>query len=481
LASDEIWRRDLWSAVARTLTAHAVMLRDTSILDDDSAAALLTAIDSVRRAEPPAIDGSLHLVGAFDERFDSLTAPSSAGASGIGRARHDVAATAQRLVLRDRSLALMASTNAARGALIELAESHVFTLMPAWSGSSPLQPTNFAHFLSGVIAPLGRAARRLLAAYEDIDRSALGAAALAGPGLPVDRDETSDLLGAEGPAESTFDALAAVDHLTSVGHAAAGTVQPLRRLVSEILLWLRADPNAVRLEDELLAPSDPSLPHFRPAAALDRLIAQARFVEAQAATIDTLAGVIPYGATGEQADAAAETAARSLTEAANVAAAFTTLVSGPIEVNRAWLARNAGRGLITTGDLGEFLMAEEGLPPSAAREIATLIAQRAQQESLEASAITPALIDSAAMLVIGRELGVELERLGAYLAPRRFIEKRTVMGGPAAPAIREYLQHERERLQGDERWLDERRRRIDYASENLEIRAREILAAATAG
>src|SRR5688572_31844556 len=30
---------------------------------------------------------------------------------------------------------------------------------------------------------------------------------------------------------------------------------------------------------------------------------------------------------------------------------------------------------------------------------------------------------------IGRELGIEIERLGAYLAPRRFIEKRTVLGG----------------------------------------------------
>ena len=107
-----------------------------------------------------------------------------------------------------------------------------------------------------------------------------------------------------------------------------------------------------------------------------------------------------------------------------------------------------------------------------------MTAGRARQEGLEASAITPAMIDAAALLVIGRELGIEIERLGAYLAPRRFIEKRTVLGGPAAPAVREYLTLERNRLEADRRWLEEKRRRIALAEENLEIRTREILDAA---
>jgi argininosuccinate lyase len=153
------------------------------------------------------------------------------------------------------------------------------------------------------------------------------------------------------------------------------------------------------------------------------------------------------------------------------------VVGGPIEINRAWLARNAGHALVTSGDLADFFMAEEELNPSAAREIAALTASRAGQEGLEASAITPAMIDAAALLVIGRELGIEIERLGAYLAPRRFIEKRTVLGGPAATAIREYLSLERNRLETDRRWLEEKRRRIALAEENLEIRTREILEA----
>jgi argininosuccinate lyase len=481
MAVDDAWQKAMWEAIGRGLAAHAVMLRDAEIVDDAIAAALLTAIDSAGRGQPAQVTGSLALVGAFDDRVDSLIAPGAVGAGRIARARHDLAVTAQRLVMRDRALTLVAAMDATRTALIDLAENHVFTLLPVWSGASPLQPTNLAHFLSGTIAPLSRAARRLHGAYDELDRSPLGAAALAGPGLQIDRDETADLLGSEGPVESTFDAVSAVDHLVAVGDAAAAAVTPVRRLVAELLEWLRTEPQAIRLADELLAPTDANLPHYRPPATLAEIVTEARHVEYDAAKIARLASEIAYGPTGEMADGAADMATAALSRAATIHESFASLISGAIEFNRAWLARTAGRGLVTTGDLADLLMAEEGLDPVAARNIAALVANRASNEGLEASDITPAMIDAAALLVIGRELGIEIERLGGYLAPRRFIEKRTVLGGPAPSSIREYLALERGRLEEDRRWLAAKRQRIALAEENLEIRTHEILSAAPSG
>lgn len=481
MSEPETMRRAMWDAVARGATAHMVMLRDAAIVDDAMAASVLTAIDGVRRGEPSHAAGSLELVGMFDDRVDSLTPPGAVAAIRIARARHDLAATAQRLVLRDGALALAGAIDAARFALLVLAEDHVFTLMQAWSGSSQLQPTNLAHFLTGAIASLGRAARFLQTVFVEIDRSPLGAGALAGPGFPIDRDQTADLLGMEGPIQSTFDALAAVDHFIAAANAAASTVAPFRRLVAEILLWLRADASVIRLDESLTAPADLALPHFRPPVALEHIVAQARAVESEADAAVRLAREIPLGPIGESADLAMYAAANALSGATDLAAAFASIIGRSIEFNRASLARNAGRAHATSGDLADFLMADEGLPPAAARDIAALTARQAAQEGLEASGITPAMIDAAALAVIGRELGVEIERLGAYLAPRRFIEKRTVMGGPAPEAVRETLSLERAYLDADRRWLEQKRRRIALAAENAEIRTHEILSAAPSG
>src|SRR3954447_11957037 len=103
--SDE-QRRAFWQATGLSLTAHTIMLRDVAIIDDLIAAALLTAIDGVTRGDPPAKDGSLQLVAAFAERVDNLLPAAPVGAIRIARGRHDVAASSQRILLRDGLLSL---------------------------------------------------------------------------------------------------------------------------------------------------------------------------------------------------------------------------------------------------------------------------------------------------------------------------------------------------------------------------------------
>jgi hypothetical protein len=57
------------------------------------------------------------------------------------------------------------------------------------------------------------------------------------------------------------------------------------------------------------------------------------------------------------------------------------------------------------------------------------------------------MVDSAALMVIGREVKVEFERLGRYLAPRRFLERRIASGTPASESLRAYLDGERQALE----------------------------------
>jgi argininosuccinate lyase len=472
-------RRAFWQAVGLSLTAHTIMLRDVAIIDDQIGAALLTAIDGATRGDPSEADDSLALVAAFDERVDNLVPAAAVGAMRIARSRHDVAASSQRILLRDGLLTLGNAEIAARGALLDLADNNVFTLLAVWSQGVPLQPTNLSHFLTGTIAPLARAAVALQHSFAVIDRSPLGSSALAGPGLPVDRDETADLIGSQGPIESTFDALSAVDHLTATADTITAIVAPVRRLLDEFMTWSRTDPQAIRFADQDLASEDPNLPHFRPPQLVDRLTIDARQVEEDSGTIARLSLDLPYGPIGQRADLPVNLALASLRRSAALTQSFAGFLVDGIEINRAWLARGAGRNHITSGDLSDFLMAEESLDPASARNIASMTAARALREGLEASAITPAMIDAVALLVIGRELGVEIERLGAYLAPRRFIEKRTVLGGPAPSSIREYLASARQRLSLDRHWLEERQRRIALATENLDIRFHEILDAAS--
>lgn len=479
MAGVDAWRRDLWSAIGTALTAHVVVLQQSELLADDCAAAILGAIDATGRGEPPAIDSASGLTAIYDQRVDAITPAACALLSRVGRGNLDVAATAHHLLLRQHGLALLEAVMLVRLTLVELAGAHVFTLLPVYVGPTPMQPSNLAHVLTAAVAPLRRATARLQLAVADLDQVALGSASLAGGSQPVDRDALASLLGTDAVPESTIDALSSVDEFVAASQAAAAIVHPLERLMLELLALLRQEPQALALDDALLAPLDSSLPHFRPPQVLERCLSDARSVGQQAMITERAASAIPFGPRGEAGDGLAQGAARALQDATRVCQTFAMLVSGPLEFNRAWLARNAGRSLMTAGDLAALLVSEENLPLEAARDIAALVSERARDEGLEASGITPGLIDAAAMLVIGRELGVEIERLGGYLAPRRFIEKRSVQGGPAPVAVRELLDIESQRVARDQSDLEARQRRIAEARKELGTLSHEITALAS--
>lgn len=466
----------LWQAIAEVVAAHAVMLRDAGVVDEAGAAAVLTAVDGVRRGEAPA-GGPAGLVAAFEERLEALVAPKAAGAGALGRGRADTAATALRMVLRSALLDLLAALDGLRLALLDLADAHVFTLMPAFGEGRPLQPTSLAHYLGGVLGPLARAAAGLRTTWPEINRSPMGAVALASTGLPIDRDAVAAALGFDGPIVSTFDAVAATDHLPAALAPAVAAATAQRRFLGDLQTWLRSEPGSLRLAPNWLAPADAALPQFAPAAGLDRLVAGAVALEADAATVARLAGAVPYGPAGGGLDLAAERTLALLADARALLTRSADLVGG-LEINRAYFASRAGRDHVTSGDLADLLMAEEGLDPAAARALAAMTARAAIEQGIEASGITPQLIDANALLAVGRELGIEVERLGPYLAPRRFLERRTALGGPAPTATRDTLERERTIVLADERWRQETADRLHVALAGLE---REVAAILSAG
>ncbi|MFT4036566.1 MAG: lyase family protein [Thermomicrobiales bacterium] len=473
------WRQDLWLAIGAALQAHVITLHDGGALESHCAASLLGAVEATSQGTPPPVESSHGLAVAFEQRVEAVAPAACAALSRQGRESSDLAATALHLLLRQHATQLLEAALLARLTLIELAGAHVFTLLPIYAGSSPLQPTNLAHALTASIAPLRRATARLQLALVDLDPVALGAGAMGGGRVVVDRDAVATLLGAEAPAESTIDAVSATDQFVAASQAAAAVVLPLERLLGEMLALRRQEPQSLHIDDALLSPAERALPHYRAPQVLERCLTDARAVAQQALLTERAAAAIPFGPRGDAGDAPALSAARALGDAARVCQTATMLLSGPVDFNRAWLARQAGRYLMTAGDLAALLIDEEGLPASAAQEIAALVAERAASEELEASGITPGLIDSAALLVIGQELGVEIERLGAFLAPRRFVEKRSAVGGPAPKAVRELLDIESQQVAQDQEWLEDRVRRTEAARATLGVRSHELQADAS--
>jgi argininosuccinate lyase len=475
-APAEAGETSLWRALMLVNVAHAQQLARSGVIDETGFQAITRALDATMQATPGSQVPSA-LLREAEARVDAMLPSEFAGAATLGASRTETIATALRMSWRERLLGIQEGITAFREALISLADAHAVTIMAASWDRRPANPTTLAHFLGGVIGPLGIVSQRLRLALDLLDRSPFGAGVLVGDVLEADREELARSLGFTGPIQNTLDALGSIEDLVSVAEATAATVASSRRLFTEILTWIRTDPSSFFLDERWEDFPEPSMPALAISSRLEKLVLQLQGAQFAARGFVDLVRSLPYGPLGASWDAVAISMDEVMSSADAGVRESTAAINEALIVNRAYLANRAGRLYTTASDLVPFLMTEESLAPTAARHISSLVVSRLREAHLEASAVTQDMIDSAALMVIGRELKVEMETLGRYLAPRRFIERRVVTGSAAPAMTREWLQSERDAVTADISWAKSRRQRWTAAEDALIA----VLASSTEG
>jgi argininosuccinate lyase len=233
--------------------AQARMLGDVGLIPKADARSLLRGLDLVE-AEieagtfpfDPALE-DIHM--NIETRLRALIGPDAAGKLHTGRSRNDQVATDLALFLRDACLATQQGLQQLRGVLLERAREHVDTLLPGYTHLQRAQPVRLAHHWLAHVEVLGRDAGRFADARARIDRSPLGAGALAGSTLPLGREQTAAELGFEGPTRNSMDTVASRDAALEYLAAAAISMVHLSRLAEELVIWSTAEFGFVELAD----------------------------------------------------------------------------------------------------------------------------------------------------------------------------------------------------------------------------------------
>jgi argininosuccinate lyase len=224
--------------------AHAAMLGDKGILPKPIAEELGRGLAALAVG---AEEGTL-VVDPLSEDIHSFVEAELTARMGdvgrslhAGRSRNDQIAVDIRLWLRKRSSELRSGLLDAIEAVCELASGHVGTLMPGYTHLQRAQPVTFAHHLAAWCAALERDYGRLEDADRRADESPLGACALAGTGLPIDREATAAALGFARPTRNSMDSVADRDALVEFAAATATLQMHLSRFCEEIVLWASAE------------------------------------------------------------------------------------------------------------------------------------------------------------------------------------------------------------------------------------------------
>ena len=232
--------------------AHARMLGAQGIIPEGDVKTLVSGLDTILREIEagsfpfdPALE-DIHM--NVEARLGELIGP-VAGRLHTGRSRNDQVATDLALYLRDAAEAAQRGTLQLRFVLMERAAEHLDTVLPGYTHLQRAQPVRLAHHWLAFVEMLERDAGRFADLGRRLTRSPLGAGAIAGSTLPLDRQHTARALGFDGPTRNSMDSVASRDLALEFLAASALCMVHLSRLAEELVLWSSSEFGFVELSD----------------------------------------------------------------------------------------------------------------------------------------------------------------------------------------------------------------------------------------
>ena len=220
--------------------AHADMLARCGIITEEEARKIT---DGLRSILEDLREGRLDFDPASEDihMFVEETLTSRIGDAGkklhTARSRNDQVALDLRLYLRGRIKEIRESVISLASAFVCRAEEQSGTVMPGYTHMQRAQPVTFGQHMAAYASMFVRDIGRLDDCSRRMNLSPIGACALAGTGFPTDREYEAGLLGFDGVAVNSMDAVSDRDFCVELLSALSVIMMHLSRLCEELVLW----------------------------------------------------------------------------------------------------------------------------------------------------------------------------------------------------------------------------------------------------
>jgi len=232
--------------------AHARMLGACEVITAVEAEQLIQGLETIRSEaaagsfQPGLEDEDVHF--AVERRLITLLGPLGKKLH-TGRSRNDQVGTDLRLWLRRRLDEFVLDLQRLQQALLRQADRHRRTMIPGYTHLQRAQPLCLAHHLLAYVEMLERDRQRLLDVRRRVNICPLGAAALAGTSVGIDRRRTAAELGFDAIYANSLDAVSDRDFCVEFAAAASLVMAHLSRLAEEVIAWASEEFRFIRLSD----------------------------------------------------------------------------------------------------------------------------------------------------------------------------------------------------------------------------------------
>ena len=238
---------------------HAKMLYKQNLISNEDELKIIEGLESIKRdlINGKTSDGKEFKIDLSAEDIHSFieaTLTDRVGEPGkkvhTGRSRNDQIALDEKLYLRHQVSVLKKELNNAVSVLIEIAKNQKNTLIPGFTHMQHAQPVTLAHHLCAWAWMFYRDYKRICDSESRIDFSPIGACALAGSGLPLDREYEAEINGFSNVTLNSLDTVSDRDYYLEVISDLSIIQMHLSRMCEEIVYWATTEFGFIDLSEK---------------------------------------------------------------------------------------------------------------------------------------------------------------------------------------------------------------------------------------
>jgi argininosuccinate lyase len=419
--------------------AHVAMLGNQGIIPAETAAILdaeLARIAGELEEGSLAVDPAVEDIHSFIEGVLTSRLGDAGRMIHAGRSRNDQVAVDFRLYLKRTVPELCGELIETLRVLLDRAEEHIETIMPGYTHLQRAQPVTAGYYLAAWSAALDRDRGRFADALVRLDECPLGAGALAGSGLPLDREAVAAALGFARPTLNAMDSVADRDFALELGAACAIVMTHLSRFCEDLVIWASEEFKFISLAESWSTGSS-IMPQKKNPDFAELIRGKAGRTAGNLVTLLTLLKGLPY-AYNKDLQEDKESLFDSLDTVKACLRMFRGMV-GSLVFNRERMAAACTGGFLEATDAAEYLV-RRGLPFRKAHETAALLVRDCIREGRRSIAE-----QSLAELKARSEL-FEADVYEA-LRPAASVAARKLLGGPAPQEVRRQIGVLRKKLE----------------------------------
>lgn len=237
--------------------AHSAMLAHVGLITPKERDAIHAGLDAIlKEIEAGKFAWSIQLEDVHMNIEQALTARVPAAAKlHTARSRNDQVATDMRLWFKWACAEVQSRIRNAQRALLTLAQRETEVLIPGYTHLQRAQPVYLAHHLFAWMEMLDRDYSRFVAVAKHANWCPLGAGAIAGTTLPIDREFTATQLGfvdekgRPRATQNSMDTVADRDLFLEFASAGALFGVHVSRIAEDLILWSSAEFKFIELPD----------------------------------------------------------------------------------------------------------------------------------------------------------------------------------------------------------------------------------------